>query len=141
MVPSGISDYAGANRLAFIPRVYDLTHERLVEISSQFSLFYKAQLKSWRSNNAAATDAALCTAVEMDKLKRMSGSDPRAGFDTAVNWMVSPDADTQLKAARNFGDSEDRTSQRELQVLSRDRNQMVADSARGVLKYGVERLQ
>jgi hypothetical protein len=88
VVPSGISDYAGANCLAFIPRVYDLTREGLVEVTSQFPLFYKTQSISWRSNNPAPTDAALCTAMELEKLKRLLGSDPRAGFDTAVNWMV-----------------------------------------------------
>jgi len=138
-VASAFSDYGGWKCTAVVPRIYDLARERLVEVSSQFPLFYEKKAKSW-PYESGAPDAAVCKTMEVDKLKRLSGREPRAGFDTAAKWMTNADADTRLKAVQVFGDIWDQASQRKLRAMANDPDAIVVQSVQALLKNGNKNL-
>jgi hypothetical protein len=81
----------------------------------------------------AKTDAT-CAEIESDKLDRILGASPKAGYRRAVTWMRSADPAMRKRAARVFADIGDRVSLKRLQDLARDTDPGVAASAEGGLE-------
>jgi HEAT repeat protein len=72
--------------------------------------------------------------MQRDKLYRMAGSSPRAGFDAAEQWMKDPDPSMRRKAIDVFGDIADAASLMRLRELATDRDSVVAAKAQRVLQ-------
>jgi hypothetical protein len=135
IVPREISDYNGAMCIAAVPRVYDLKGKSLLDVSRKFPMYYQKLLSTWMLNDASRGDAALCNEMELDKLKRMAGISPDAGFTTAITWMSSKNTETRSKAIRILADIGDVKSLEALQKMTADGDRIVARKARRYLRW------
>jgi hypothetical protein len=133
-VPTAFTDYEGAECIAVWPRLFELQHGALVDVSTSYPDFYQA-----RKRDVDATIANLdqeqadmsCALIESDKLDRFLGASPTAGYARALAWMRSADPAMRKRAARVFADIGDTVSMANLQGLSHDTDPAVAASAQG----------
>jgi hypothetical protein len=136
IVSSPISDYEGASGcIATVPRIYDVKSGHLMEASQLFPSFYRKRIETEMAPAAPHLDSAFCKVMEIDKMKRMSGIQTNAGYETALSWMHAPDRRTREKAVSTFADIRDVPSLAALQRMSHDQDELVSHFANGALKH------
>lgn len=112
--------------MAMVPFIYDIQLGQLRDVSTQYPAFYRNRIKTWRRDMSPMAEddpsetrnCEDCYTMEIDKMKRLGGIDPRAGYATAVAWMTSPDADRRARAALVFADIADKDSLSKLAALA-----------------------
>jgi hypothetical protein len=133
-----ITTYEGADCIATTPVIYECTARTCSDTGDRHQGYLAKALETVeherdenrRTNPQRYREGLACSIVEADKLRRRLGVDPRAGAGIAEQWMNDSDAKLRRKAVSVFEDIGDADAQRNLAVLSRDRNSSVADLAR-----------
>ena len=138
VLPQNWAPYEGASHcLATWQTIFQWESGKFVERSSLYPDFYKArrqELKSKLDQNMGYGPDAVCEQMEIDKIDRFLGTELRAGFTRAVDWMKSPDASLRRKAAAVFADIGGSESKDNLKTLSSDPNSLVAETAKMYLE-------
>lgn len=139
VVPRPFSSYEGAAAcMATTPVVYKCSDAACRDVSDQYRSMYVGELDTRRRRLGAAQtkgpdeDAREipCLVMEIDKLQRMLGMNPRAGFAVAEEWMHSADPLMRRRAASVFADIDDAPSRQRLEALTNDADPRVASAAR-----------
>jgi hypothetical protein len=132
VVPTGFTDYEGAECMTLWRRLFKLQHGALVDVSASYPDFYTSRKREVDAAIAKMDPTkATCALIESDKLDRFLGASPAAGYKRAVRWMRSSDPAMRKRAARVFADIGDAGSLANLQKLARDTDAAVAVSAQG----------
>ena len=135
VIPTAISDYEGANCIAVVPMVYTCASGKCAVAPTRFRDFYVRKASEAARRLVGGTpESTVCTTMERDKLLRLAGSNPRAGFDGASQWMNHPSPSLRRKAVRVFADIADDASRSHLRTLTTDRDPIVSASAEHALK-------
>jgi hypothetical protein len=87
-----------------------------------------------RLKEANLDEGLSCAIVEVDKLRRRLGIDPRSGARSAERWMKAPDPKLRRRAVVVFEDIGDEDARQKLNVLAQDADVGVASLARSALK-------
>src|SRR5262245_47787350 len=107
VVPTALTDYEGVECIAVWQRLFKLQHGALVDVSTSYPRFYKARKRKVDATIAKMRQAkadTTCAEIEADKLDRILGASPTAGYKQAVTWMRSADPAMRKRAARVFAD-------------------------------------
>ena len=133
------STYEGAMAcMATFPSVFRCGGGRCTDKSSRFKDYYKsylAQLEQERKLlEALPPEMDLrrvpCNRMEIDKAKRLLGTEPEAGLALAEEWMKADDEVLRSRAICVLRDIANPRSLDDLTVLESDSNPVVADFAR-----------
>jgi hypothetical protein len=139
VVPRLLSDYEGAAAcMATTPVVYKCSDVACTDVSDQYGGVYAGELESRRRRLAAVENKGPdedareipCLVMAIDKLQRVLGMNPHAGFEVAEEWMRSADPLVRRRAASVFSDIDDAPSRQRLEVLANDADPRVASAAR-----------
>ena len=113
VVPTAMSDYEGDRVcVATLPYVYRCDADECVDVSRESTEFYRgwqsvveSQLSDAESSSEEGKRGIIpCIVMARDKVERLVGTNPGAGFDTAERWMGSADPLLQRKAVWVFAD-------------------------------------
>lgn len=138
-----LSSYEGARACtATFPDVYQCSSGKCVEDSKSRLDVYSGLLSELQSELASAQSAVEtegrfrldCITMEADKVRRLLGMSPRAGYELAEQWMNSRDPQLRRKAIAVFSDIDDVSSRSHLQTLAKDPDRSVATVAVDRLK-------
>jgi hypothetical protein len=130
---SDISMYEGAKCVATVPVVYQCSAGMCVDSTAKFDDFLSKELdrfSAYLADPSLNEDSASCFSMSRDKLLRMRGTDPRAGFQTALEWLESSDPAVRAKGVYVLGDINDAASRKRLQDLAGDTDESIARVAR-----------
>jgi hypothetical protein len=139
VLPTAISGYeGGAEPIAVVPVVYRCSAGTCAVATKEFPEFLTQERNrrvaafqaGRRGGSASAASVAACFVMEVAYLNRERGADPRSGFDSAVEWMASPDPAFRRKAIWLFEAIGDLESRQRLEALAADPDSTVADAAR-----------
>jgi hypothetical protein len=142
LVPRSFSPYEGAQAcVAVYPVVFACSGTTCAEASVRFRTFYeraardqeRALLKEMAVKETMGSDyderGLPCMIMKYDKLRRAAGVDRLAGVDVAMKWKNSSDAFLRRKAVAIFDDINDHSTRRELELLAKDSDPLVAGYA------------
>jgi hypothetical protein len=113
--------------LATWQKIYKWRTNKFVDDSASYPAYYKNRLKDVRSMAVRESDPT-CHLMEADKINRFLGNQ-NAGADRAAEWMKSTDASLRRKAATVFADIRSDSAKKNLILLSKDKDPLVAESA------------
>lgn len=144
VVLDDISDYAGTRCIASVPVVYTCSARSCVNTGTKHAAFFQQKLADVESELASAppleqddTEEASCLTMERDKLRRLLGSDPGAGRETAAEWLQSANPRLRSKGIRTLADIGDRDARERLEKAAREADKdtaMEAGQALGRMK-------
>jgi len=142
VIPSSLSGYEGAGScMASWSQIYVMQAGTLVDKSSEFKSFYRDRLDSLNAGMQQVVkrdqddngDSAVCTQMEMDKIKRYLGISPDAGKDQAIAWIKSGNEYMRRKGFAVLQDIGDKESKEILQAYTKDPNPNIANEAKFAL--------
>jgi hypothetical protein len=123
------SNYEGTKCVATWQKVYQWRNGKLTDNSATFPKFYKARLKTLRTQIPHESDPT-CDEMESDKILRYLGFSSKSGFARAMTWMKDPDESLRRKAVAVFADINDDASRKALAILKNDADPSVAAYAK-----------
>ena len=133
LIPESLTFYEGARCIATWTRIFELRGDTLSDVSSEFPKFYKPRLNELRGQVSGAREEAVCRQIETDKIERVLGIMPDAGFERAQEWMESRDPSLRLKAVCVFADIGDKGSLGALSKAVQDKDPVVSEAAKQYL--------
>lgn len=143
VIPSGLSEYAGARCTGAWDRIYSLQSGALVDRSAAFRDFYRERLVSLRADMQQVqakkphdyydADRAICLQMESDKIKRFLGILPNAGESKAIVWIKSGDDYLRSKGFAVLADIGDQQSIADIKQFADDSDPAIAEDAKSAL--------
>jgi hypothetical protein len=154
ILPKALTSYRGMDSpLPIWKSIYKWSNGKFVTADSEYLGFYKDLLpsiehkiseadKRWSTADPNLDETTLrqnkwnyerlraSQAIIRDKILRLIGTDPLAGYKEALLWAQHPDRDMKKNAIAVFKDIFDQNSRKQLEILSKDSDQLVANQAR-----------
>lgn len=126
-----LTPYRGARCMAAVPLVYKCSAKKCADHTRNFSRFLRQWLGETEAELAEQTkdgdeDEVACLTVSRDKVRRILGIEPHAGFELALQWLRGIDQDRREDAALVLSDIGDNEARTILSGLFRDNNASVA---------------
>ncbi len=113
-IPQRYSLYNGAKCIATWTAIYVERDGKLTDDSADYPAFYQDRLRTLQNRLSSSEIEPVCTQMEADKIKRLLGLEPKAGFTLAQSWIQSSDPSLRAKGVAVLGDIGDAPSIQEL---------------------------
>lgn len=139
-----LTPYNGSRCVAVAPFVYKCSQSHCSEATRQFREFLIDQMALLKEPREDATapeyeDEMSCYIVQRDALQRLSGIDPKAGMETARQWLASQKPDLRRKGLQVLLNIDDEEAREVVRGLVNDRDKAISGAAALAVRDYAER--
>lgn len=143
---NNLTPYNGARCIAAAPFIYKCSRNNCSEATRRFPQFLIGQMALLKEPREGVgqdeyDEQMSCYIVQRDALQRLSGVDPKAGLETARQWIAQENVDLRRKGLNVLLAIDDDEVRQIVRGLVNDRDKSIANAAQLAVRGYPERRQ